>query len=222
MVDASSILALEVMAAKEQAKVYGPVFSRLVGISSVVFVAEKLKETAPAVNNLDQAVSFITKSLGKYPKAFTAVAYGVYKTVSTLEGNSGAGTRCYRTLMKKVMESMGIGKMLGKATGTLDAVKKNTKFNEDMNTVEKGITVIRGDNKGASLTITGCDYTDVCTRTKKEGIVRAASCGLECIYGLSDSATAEILTGVNHDYEVLKFEPPICEYRVFGLEEYFK
>jgi hypothetical protein len=121
--------------------------------------------------------------------------------------------------MKKVMESMGVGKMLGHATGTLDAVKKNTKFNEDMNTVPKGITAIKGDPKSATLTITGCDYIDVCTRTSKEGIVRAASRGSECIYGLSDSATSEILTGVNHDYEVLKFEPPICEYRVFGLEE---
>jgi hypothetical protein len=218
MVDASAILALELLAAKEQAKVYGPVFSRLVGISAATFVAEKLNETAPPVNNLDQAASFITKSQNRYPKAFTALAYGVYKTVNMLEGNSGAGTRCYRSLMKKVMESMGIGKMLGHETGTSDAVKKNTKFNEDMNVVEKGITVITGDSRSASLTITGCDYIDVCKRVSQEGIVRAASCGLECIYGLSDSATAEILTGVDHDYEVLKFEPPICEYRVFRID----
>jgi hypothetical protein len=207
------------MAAKEQAKVYGPFFSRLVGVSSAEFVADKLKEATPVVNNLDQAASFITKSQSRYPKAFTAVAYGVFKTVSTLEGNSGAGTRCYRTLMKKVMESMGIGEMFGHATGTLDAVKKNTKFNEDMNTIPKGITVIRGEQKSATLTITGCDYVDVCTRTSKEGIVRGSSCGSECTYGLSDSATSEILTGVSHDYEVLAFNPPICEYKVFQIEE---
>lgn len=219
MVDANAILALELLAAKEQAKVYGPVFSRLVGISAAVFVAEKLKEAVPPVNNLDQAASFINKSQTKYSKAFTALVYGVYKTVNTLEGNSGAGTRCYRSLMKKVMESMGIGKMLGHTVGTSDAVKKNTKFNEDMNTVEKGITIVKGDDKTASLTITGCDYIDVCRRISQEGIVRAFSCGLECLYGLSDSATAEILTGVDHDYEVLKFEPPVCEYKVFRLEE---
>jgi hypothetical protein len=219
VVDSNAILALEVLAAKEQAKVYGPVFSRLVGISAAAFVAEKLGETAPTVNNLDQAASFITKGQSRYPKAFTALAYGVYKTVNTLEGNSGAGTRCYKSLMKKVMESMGIGKMLGHATGTLDAVKKNTKFNEEINTIEKGITVIRGDSKSAILTITGCDYIDVCRRISQEGIVRAASCGSECTYGLSDSATAEILTGAAHDYRVLKFEPPTCEYRVFLTEE---
>lgn len=219
MVDANAILALELMAAKEQTKVYGPVFSRLVGISAAAFVAEKLKETAPTVSNLDQAASFITKSQNRYPKAFTALVYGVYKTVNFLEGNSGAGTRVYRTLMKKVMESMGIGKALGHETGTSEAVKKNTKFNEDMNVVEKGITAIRGDSRSASLTITGCDYTDVCKRISKEGIVRAASCGLECIYGLSDSATAEILTGAAHDYQVLRFEPPKCEYTVFRIEE---
>jgi hypothetical protein len=219
VVDANAILALELLAAKEQAKVYGPVFSRLVGVSAAEFVAEKLKETAPPVTNLDQAGSFIIRSQNKYPKAFTALVYGIYKTVYTLEGSSGAGTRCYRSLMKKAMESMGIGKILGHADGTLDAVRKNTKFNEDMNTVEKGITVIKGDDKSASLTITGCDYTDVCNRVSQDGIVRAISGGLECVYGLSDSATAEILTGANHDYEVLRFDPPVCDYRVFRVEE---
>lgn len=217
MVDAQAIMSLEILAVKEQAKVYGPVIPRLVGISASKFVAEKLGEATPAVNNLDQAVDYLTKSQSLYPKAFTALAYGVYKAGSTLEGNSGASTRIFKSIMRKIMESMGLGKMLGREQSTCAAITKNTSFNEDMNVVEKGITKVTGDSNTAVNAITGCDYIDVCNKLAQEGIFRAASCGLSTVSALSDAATAAMLTGSEHEYRVLRFDPPICEYKVFKL-----
>ncbi|WXG47024.1 MAG: hypothetical protein WED05_10255 [Candidatus Atabeyarchaeum deiterrae] len=218
MIDWQSIVSLEIIAVKEQAKVYGPVIPRLVAASSVKFVAEKLNEEAPTVDTLEQAVNYIKKNQSRYPKAFTALGYGVIKAVSTLEGKSGAGTRLFKSIMKTVMESMGLKKVLGSVAGTADAARKNTKFNEDMNVIQKGITEISGDYNNAFEQIRGCDYTDVCTKLLQERITRAAVGGSECTYALSDAAAAAILTGVEHEYELTSFKPPICEYRVFQLE----
>lgn len=219
MVDAQAIMSLEIIAIKEQAKVYGPVLSRMAGISAAKFVADRLHETAPTIDKLDQAVAYITKNLSRYHKGFTALAYGVYKAVNMLEGNSGGGIRIFRSTMQAVMKSMGIEKILGHVPGTTDAVAKNTKFAEDMNVVEKGITTVSGDDNCAVETTKGCDYIDVCKQMVQEGVVRATVGGPECTYGLSDAATAAILTGVEHDYTVLRFEPPICEYKIFRPEK---
>jgi hypothetical protein len=211
-------MSLEIIAVKELAKVYGPVIPRLVGISAARFVAKKLNEEPPSVDTLDQAVAYIKKSQSRYSKAFTALGYGVVKAVSILEGKSGAGTRLYASLMKVVLDNMGLRKMLGPVTGTTDAAKKSTKFNEDMNTVEKGVTEISGDQDNAFEKITNCYYIDVCRELSHEGVTRAAVGGLECTYALADVAAADILTGASHEYEVLKFEPPRCEYRVFRVK----
>ena len=217
MVDVQAIMSLEIMAVKEQAKVYGPVIPRLVATSAASFIAKKLSEEAPTLDSLDQAVAYIKKSQSKYPKAFTSLGYGVIKAVSILEGKSGAGTRLFTSLMKVLLNNMGLKKMIGNVAGTSDAMKKNTKFNEDMNTVPKGITEISGDQNTVIEKITGCDYIDVCTRLSQEGVTRAAVGGLECTYAIADIAAASILTGADHDYRLLRFEPPECEYRIFRI-----
>jgi hypothetical protein len=217
MVDVQAIMSLEVIAVKEEAKVYGPVIPRLVGASAARFIAKKLNEEPPSVETLDQALAYIKKSQSKYPNAFTALGYGVVKAVSILEGKSGAGTRLFASLMKAVLDNMGLRKMIGNVSGTTDAAKKNTKFNEDMNTVQKGVTEVSGDQDNAYEKITGCYYLDVCTQLSQEGVTRAAVGGIECTYALADVAAASILTGVDHDYRVLRFEPPECEYQVFKI-----
>jgi hypothetical protein len=211
-------MSLELIAVKEQAKVYGPVIQRLVGTSAANFVASKLNEKTPSVDTLDQAVAYINKSQSRYPKAFTALGYGVIKAVSILEGKSGAGTRLFTSIMKTILNNMGLRKIIGTVTGTADAAKKNTKFNEDMNTIPKGTAEITGDEKNALEKITGCDYIDVCTQLSRDGVTRAAVGGIECTYAIADVAAACILTGADHDYQVLKFEPPKCEYRIFRTD----
>jgi hypothetical protein len=219
VIDTQAIMSLEILAVNEEAKVYGPVIPRLVGASAASFVADRLHEKPPSVEKLDQAVDYIKKSQSIYPKAFTALAYGVIKAVSILEGSSGGGTRLFASLMKAVLDNMGLKKMVGATTGTADAVKKNTKFNEDMNTVPKGSTEITGDENSALETITGCDYIDVCKQLSADGITRAAVGGMECTYALADAVAASILTDANHDYQVLTFEPPKCKYRVFRISQ---
>jgi hypothetical protein len=219
VVDVQAIMSLEIIAVKEEAKVYGPVIQRLVGNSAAKFVAEKLKEDPPSLDTIDQAVAYIRKNQNRYPNAFTALGYGIIKAVSILEGKSGAGTRLFASLMKAVLDNMGLRKMIGAVAGTTDATKKNTKFNEDMNTVPKGITEVSGDKDNALEKITGCYYIDVCSQLLREGVTRAFVGGLECTYAIADVVAASILTGVDHDYRLLKFEPPKCEYRIYKIQQ---
>jgi hypothetical protein len=212
-------MSLEIIAVKDLSKVYGPVISRLVATSATSFIAKKLSEQPPTSDSLDQVVAYIKKSQSKYPKAYTGLGYGVIKGVSILEGNSGGGTRLFTSLMKVVLNSMGLKKMIGDVASTADAIRKNTKFNEDMNTIPKGAAEIVGDQDSAIETTTGCDYSDVCTQLTQEGVTRAAVGGLECTYALADIAAASILTGADHDYEVLSFKPPMCEYKIFRIKQ---
>ncbi len=215
MVNVKLCLVVFAQGVEGQSKTYGPVFTRLVAQESTKFVAEKLKEEPPKVETLREAIDYIMQKLDKYPKAYGALAYGVSKVISTLEGTVGSGAKIFSaSFFKPLMIKNGLDKILGHCSGTLEAVQKYWKFSEEMGLTDKGvISPSQGGGNVVICKVTGCDCADACTRIIKEGIVRTIG-GTACSYGMASTTASEIGTHAQHDYKVIRVEPPQCEFRV--------
>jgi hypothetical protein len=213
MVDAKLSMMFFAEGVEEQAKTYGPVFSRLVAQASTAFVAEKIKEEPPKVDNIKEAVNYIAGKLDKYPRAYCALAYGVGKAISTLEGTVGSGAKVFSaSLLKPMMVKNGLDKILGHSSETLEAAQKWAKFTESIKFADKGVVSLsQMDGTGAVVKVTGCDYADACTKIIQSGISRVIG-GTVCAWAVAYAAASEMGTSDQHDYRMTKVEPPNCEF----------
>jgi hypothetical protein len=196
-----------------QAKTYGPVFSRLVAQASTAFVAEKVNEQPPNIDTLKESVSYIAGKLAKYPRAYCALAYGVGKAISMLEGAVGSGAKVFSaSLMKPIMLKNGLDKILGHSSETFEAAQKWAKFTESIGFADKGVVSLSPKNGSEiAVKVTGCDYADACNKIVQEGISRVIG-GTVCAWAVAYTAASEMGTGDQHDYKMNKVEPPNCEF----------
>jgi hypothetical protein len=219
MVDAKLSLSFFAEGVEGQTKTYGPVFSRLVARASTAFVAEKINEEQPKIESLKEAVNYIAGKLDKYPRAYCALAYGVGKAISTLEGTVSSGAKVFSaSLLKPLMIKNGLDKILGRSSETLEAAQKWQRFTESIKFADKGIVSLsRNDETGATVKVTGCDYADACTKIIQEGISRVIG-GTVCAWAVAYTAASEMSTGDQHDYRMTKVEPPNCEFALLRQE----
>ena len=125
MADVEMNLRLAAQAIEGQAKIFGPVFPRLAAQSWVRFVAEKIGETPPNVESLEQALNYVRAKTEKYPRAYTGLAYAICKATGMLEGRLGVGTGSLaKNAMKEGDQSNELLLKLGAVSGTTDALNK--------------------------------------------------------------------------------------------------
>jgi hypothetical protein len=216
MTDGKLLTSIFAQGIKEQAGIYGPVFPRLVAQESAEFLATILGEAPPHVDSLDGAAQYITSNLNRYRHGYASLAYGVGKAVSVLEGGVGAGAKTFsKAFVKSAMAKMGIAQAMGKVSGTIGAVEGYWKLATSLNLLDKGMASISGKESEASIRVSGCDYADACRKIIQEGVARTIG-GNVCAWGVSFSAFAEIVTKSQHDYQMVKLEPPDCEILIVG------
>ncbi len=205
-------------AVEETAKVYGPIFTRMVSTYALEFEAEKLGETlSEGIQGLEEVTDYIVSNLDKYPKGYCALVYGIGKAESKLQGSTGAGSkRSAYTAMKSILESSGL---LNNVIGTTeDAFEANYKFEELSKMVKTAFPLrfIRGKNNEVTIVAENCLFKDACRAFVNEGISRMIGGG-ECVALICHAAVAEIITKKLYDYRLDEFDKPGCRGRVFEI-----
>jgi hypothetical protein len=104
VVDSKLMTGLLIGAVKEQERIYGPVFSKMVGRYGTEYEARKIDDpNPPLVERIEDCANYITKNVARYPDGFSAIVYGAAKAESMLQGGIGPGAR---TTAKEAMKAM--------------------------------------------------------------------------------------------------------------------
>jgi hypothetical protein len=216
MTDLKMNLRVAAQAIEGQAKIFGPVFPRLVAQNWVRFVAEKIGETPPDAESLQQALDYVEAKIEKYPKAYTGSAYAICKATATLEGQLGVGTASLaKNAVKPDDWSNELLSRLGAVSGTTDALNKYIRLTEALGIYTPGMLVGSGDGVDSTLSVHNCEYAEACDRLLKEGIGRRKG-ERECfIGGVMISKLIAMVTKRNHDCKNVKMVPPNCEVKIY-------
>ncbi|MEM3586740.1 MAG: hypothetical protein QXO71_05385 [Candidatus Jordarchaeaceae archaeon] len=202
-------------AIEEVARIYGPIFTRMVIDYARTFLEDKLKEKiSEDIRGLDELINYILKNLNRYPEGQCALIYGLRKTVNRLEGG-GDNRRAAYGAMKKLFESAGMLKnVIGTTENAYEALKMLPV--KEMRQVTR-YHYIRGEGKNEVTAIySNCPYKDTCKAIMSEGIQRIIG-GLQCIFLNCGLATVEIVTGKHFDYVLEEFDTPDCKGRIFEV-----
>ncbi|MEM2146753.1 MAG: hypothetical protein QW279_15425 [Candidatus Jordarchaeaceae archaeon] len=199
----------------EVAKIYGPIFTRLVTEYARAFLEDKLKEKIPEdVQGLDAVINYIVANLNRYPEGQCALIYGLRKTVNRLEGGGDSRRAAYGA-MKSLFESAGMLKnVVGTTENAYDALKLLPV--KEMKQVTR-YHYIRGVGKNEVTAIySNCPYKDTCRAIMSEGMQRIIG-GQQCIFLNCGLATVEIVTKKSFDYALEEFDTPDCKGRIFEV-----
>jgi hypothetical protein len=180
------------------------------------FEAEKLKEKPPEnIQGLEQVTNYILANLGRYPRGYCALMYGMGKADSKFWGSTGAGARraAYSAMRSMFVSSGLLNGMIGATRDPLEAIYKNEKMNTEVKTASPA-RYIRGENNQVNVIVPKCIYMDACTAFEKEGISRLIG-GSECIFIIVTAVGAEIVTEKHLDYKLDKFDKSECIGRIF-------
>lgn len=201
-----------------QAKIFGPVFPRLAAQSWVRFVAEKIGETPPNVDSMEQALDYVRAKTEKYPGAYTGLAYAICKATAMLEGHLGVGTSSLAKNAENHQDwSNNLRRMIGTTAGTTDAINKYLKGMETLGIYTPGMIVSSGSETDSTLSFHNCEYTDVCDRIWKEGIERRKG-EKECYFGVTITTALGMITSKQHDFKSVRITPPNCEVKIYQIQ----
>lgn len=214
--DNQTILLVAKTAAEETAKLYGTLFARMVSEYALKFEAEKLKEKPPEnIQGLEAVTNYIIANLGRYPRGYNSLIYGIAKADIKFWGSTGAGARkAAYSAMKSILESSGLLKgMIGNTRDPFEAIYMVETINKEIKTASKA-RYIRGENNQVTTVVPNCIYMDACTAFLKEGISRLIG-GSECIFLIVTTVGAEIITEKHLDYRLEEFNESECRGRIF-------
>ncbi|WXG39805.1 MAG: hypothetical protein WED07_03100 [Candidatus Freyarchaeum deiterrae] len=221
--DSQNILLTIKIAAEETAKLFGPIFIRMMTEFALKFEAEKLKEKQPEnIQGLEEVINYIIANLDRYPLGYNAFCYGVIRADSELQGASGSGSRraAYGG-MKTVLESSGLlNSLIGATEDIFEADYKAQKTLEPV--VFKAVKTafpprhIRGENNQAIIIVPNCMYKDACDALLNEGILRRVG-GVECIYLSITIFGPEIITKKHLDYKLDECGESECRGKIFEV-----
>jgi hypothetical protein len=204
--------------AEHLSEVYGEIFPRLVRDAVIDFISNEVGETPPKVENLQEAADYVRSKLDKYPSGHCAFWYGIGKAESVLQGAAGPATRLYlRDIVKRMTELDGVGILVGKSDDTTGALEAFKRVATSMELLDADSYECKGDANSSELRIRKCPNGDGCKKMISEGIIKASGCKPLCTISLGSAVTAEIVTKVAHDYEIIELKPPNCVARVFKL-----
>nr|MDO8082871.1 hypothetical protein [Candidatus Freyarchaeota archaeon] len=204
-------------AVEETAKIYGPIFTRMVSTYALEFEAEKLGEKPPEnIQGLENVINYIITNLDKYPQGYNSLVYGIAKAESKLQGYTGAGSRrAALHAMKSILGSSGLLDSL--IVSTEDAFEAINKFEEISKAIKTAYPqrFIREENGQVIMVLDDrCPFRDACTAFVDEGISRTIR-GEECVSLITHVAVSEIITKKQFDYRLDKFDKLECRGRIF-------
>jgi hypothetical protein len=216
--DSQTIVLVAKTAVEETAKLYGPIFTRMVSEYALQFEAEKLKESPPeSIQGLEAVTNYILANLNRYNRGYDSLIYGIAKAESKLQGSTGAGAkRAAYSAMKSILESSGLlNNIIGTTGDVYGAIYKAEELNKEIKTAVSA-HYIRGENNQVTIVVPNCAYKDACEALLNEGISRVVG-GSECIYLIVTNAEAEIVTKKHLDYKIDEFGKLECKGRIFEL-----
>jgi hypothetical protein len=204
--------------AEDTAKLYGPIFTRMVSEYALQFEAEKLKEKPPQnIQGLEAVANYITRNLERYLRGYCSLLYGIGKTESILEGSSGPGSkRSAYSITKTILQSSGmLNNLIGTTEDIFEALDKFEKAQEATKTATP-LRFIKGENNQVTKISNNCSFKDVCRALAKEGVSRLVG-GKECVTLIAHTAAVEIITKKTFDYKLDEFDKPECKGRIFEV-----
>ncbi|MEM3588084.1 MAG: hypothetical protein QXO71_12290, partial [Candidatus Jordarchaeaceae archaeon] len=145
--DNQTLLLVARTAAEETAKLYGTLFSRMVSAYALKFEAEKLNEKPPEnLHGLEEVTNYIIANLGKYPRGYNSLIYGIAKADIKFWGSTGAGSRkAAYSAIKAIFENSGILKgVIGATKDLFEAVYITEKINKETKTASN-VRYVRGN-----------------------------------------------------------------------------
>jgi hypothetical protein len=144
--------------------------------------------------------------------------YGIGKAESQLQGSAGPATRLYlRDIVQRMTQLDGINEIVGTIDSTTTALEQFKKVAVTMELLDESSFQCSGDGNSAELKIMNCPNGDGCKQMMAEGIIQTGSHKSLCTISLGSTVTAEIVTKVSHEYEMLELKPPNCVARVFKI-----
>jgi hypothetical protein len=206
------------IAVQETAKIYGPIFTRMVSENALQFEAEKLKEKTPQnLPGLDDVFNYIIANLDKYPRGYNSLIYGIAKAESKLQGSTASGAkRAAYSAVKAILQSSGLlNSVIGTTEDAFESIEKSSEIGKAAKT-SPAMRFIREENNGVTIVVPDCPFKDACRSFVKEGISRLVG-GSECINLIDNAASVEIITKKQFDYRLEEFDKPQCRGRIFEV-----
>jgi hypothetical protein len=182
-------------AVQEMDKFYGPIFTCMVSDFALQFEAEKLNEKQPQnIQGLEQVTNYIIANLGRYPRGYCALMYGIAKTEKNLQGSTGAGARrAAFNAMRSIIESSGLFKgMIGTTKDLFEAIYMDEAINIEIKTAIP-VLIIKGEKNEVTVVSNNCPYKDAYLAYMEDGILHMVA-GLECINIMCHTVVSEIIT----------------------------
>lgn len=193
---------------------YGPVFQKMTAQYAVRFLAEKIGDpNPPAADGIDGCSKYINQNLGKYPNGIAALAYGMGKAQNILEGRIASGGRSVlKDGMTAFLDKTGMASIYGTSKNTTDVFKNQINVQKGMRLLVGDVT-ITGDENSTTFTYRGCRFADSCKAMAKEGIKKSDGT-IECSNARGHQSIVEYVTKTPYDFQVTKYDPPDCTFRI--------
>jgi hypothetical protein len=195
---------------KKAGESLGPGYLHLATKYSVDLFAKKSGVEPPEIKDLDQALDYASKNMKAFINGYAAFAYGAMKAESTVTGASGSITRLVaKHATAQMLEATGLGKVLGKASTSSEALTKYLATLVKMGSVKQEDQKFTGSDGVLNVQIDNCPYVDACSAAVAEGIPKILG-GHECVRILAFAAGIEAMTGKQQDYKLVSLSPPKC------------
>jgi hypothetical protein len=206
------------LAIEGAAKIYGPIYTRMVSQYGLEFEAKMLKEKPPLNEGLDATINYILKNMNRYPRVQCALAYAIGKADAMLQGSVGAGAkRAAYNAMKIVLEKSGLLSGIEKTDDAFKACKMFANTLKLIKSVVPARYAKSGEKNNEIIAVHhDCPYKDSCRARVNEGLTRMIG-GKECTALLMANACIEIITKKQFDYVLDEFDTPDCKGRIFEI-----
>ncbi|WXG42051.1 MAG: hypothetical protein WED07_15030 [Candidatus Freyarchaeum deiterrae] len=215
----------------ETAKIYGPIYTRMVSEHALEFESRMLKEEPPEnVRGLEEVTNYIVANLNRYPRGHCSLVYGIGKAESKLQGYAGSSgsRRAAYGGIRNMLEAAGLlNSLIGATEDVLEANKaydaklKDAVAAKALSTIKAGqvqrVRYIRVEGKNeVNAVVSNCVYKETCLAFVDEGISRMVG-GLQCIILMLGNAVTEIITRKHFDYALDQFDEPDCRGRIWEV-----
>jgi hypothetical protein len=214
MFDPRSMTRLMIRTVKTTEEFYGPFFSKMVAKAAAEFEAKRIgDQNPPRIETMEEAAEYIMQNIGKYPDGFCPVIYGLAKAENTLQGGIGPGGR---TTAKKSALNLLMGSYARNSTNSTEVYRMQTSMAKEAGLLVGDVKEVSGDENSVTVLFEGCHFADACKAIAEEKIGKVAG-GFECTMARSGAASLEYSTKLTHDFEVTRFTPPNCIFRMFKV-----
>jgi hypothetical protein len=209
-----SMTRLMIRTVKITEQFYGPSFSKIVAKAAAEFEAKRIgDQNPPRIETMEDAAEYIMQNIGKYPDGFCTVIYGLAKAENTLQGGIGSGSR---TTAKKSALNFLMGSYARNSTNSTEVYRMQTSMAKQAGLLVGDVKEVSGDENSVTVLFEGCHFADACKAIAQEKIGKLVG-GFECTNARSGTASLEYSTKLSHDFEVTRFTPPNCIFRIFKV-----